>query len=476
MSKVTKGVAWSAVERFSTQGVGFCISIILARLIAPDSYGLVVMIQVFMSFSQLFVDSGFSNALMQKKDRTETDYYTVFIFNFTVSCALYMLLFLGAPLIADFYNRPQLSLLTRIVALNLIINSLSIVQRTRLSISLDFKTQSKASLLSVIFSGIIGIILAYSGYEVWALVFQSLCLSVLNTILLMCYSHWVPRLIFSKSSFKQLFSFGSKLLAGNILTSIYLNIYNLTIGKFYNTASLAYYNKAFTLSQFPSVNIDSIIQRIVYPVLCELQDNRERLVSQYFKFVHASNVLVFGLMTLLCVLAKPLILVLLTKRWLPCAEYLSIYCINFSVFCWLSQSVSLVLSIGQSGAMLKASLYKRIISFVILIVTIPMGIRIICIGICLNTFIELIISLYYCQKYVGIQMIDQFQNMLLPIANCIITSLAVCIVLYIFDNPYVQLFLGGFIGLVSYISIIFVFKFDERQLICNIITKVKQRK
>ena len=154
MSKVTKGVAWSAVERFSTQGVGFFISIILARLISPESFGLVVMIQVFISFSQVFVDSGFSNALMQKKDRTDVDFQTVFIFNLAISCFLYLLLFIASPFIAEFYNKPQLTILTRVVALNLIFNSLSIVQRTRLSIALDFKTQSKASLISVMLSGL----------------------------------------------------------------------------------------------------------------------------------------------------------------------------------------------------------------------------------------------------------------------------------------------------------------------------------
>lgn len=476
MSKVTKGVAWSAVERFSTQGVGFFISIILARLISPESFGLVVMIQVFISFSQVFVDSGFSNALMQKKDRTDVDFQTVFIFNLAISCFLYLLLFIASPFIAEFYNKPQLTILTRVVALNLIFNSLSIVQRTRLSIALDFKIQSKASLISVMLSGLLGLYLAYDGYEVWALVSQTLSSSIVNTILLMFYSKWTPQFVFSKSSFTQLFNFGSKLLASNILTSLYLNIYNLTIGKFYSSANLAYYNKAFTLSQFPSVNIDGIIQRIVYPVLCELQDNKDSLIKQYFKFLHASNVLVFGLMTLLCVLSKPLIYVLLTDKWLPCAEYLTIYCINFSFFCWLSQSGSLVLAIGQSGAMLKASIYKRIVTFIILIITIPMGIRIICLGVCLGTFIELLVNIYYCQKYVGVKMIEQCRKMFLPFVNCMITSVVILIVLYRFDNPYIQLFLGGFIGIATYIVLIFAFKFDEWQLIRRFITKLILRR
>lgn len=472
MGNVSKALAWSAVERFATQGVSFCLSIILARLIAPESYGLIVMIQVFISLSQVFIEGGFSNALMQKKNRTETDYYTVFLFNLAIAFVLYSVLYLAAPFIAEFYDTPQLKMLTRVISLNLIFSSLSIVQRTRLTIELDFKIQSKASLLSVLTGGGLGIILAYNGYEVWALVAQSLTTTLLGSILLMGFSRWTPKLIFSKGSFIKLFNFGSKLLLGNLITSIYLNIYNLTIGKFYTSENLAYYNRAFYLSQFPSVNINSIIQRIVYPVLCESQDNRVELIDKYYKFLHASNVLVFGLMTILCVLASPLISVLFTDRWLPCAEFLSIYCLNFSIYCWLDQSGCLLLAIGKSGPMLKSNIYKRIISFIILVATISLGIRIICIGVCVSTFIELVINLFYCQKYVGVKVYDQCKRMVLPVLNCLITAIVILLVLWLIDNPFIQLFIGGTLGVIVYVSLIFIMKLDERRVVLNTLKKI----
>ena len=236
MSQVSKGFFWSAVERFSIQGVSFVLGIIIARIVSPSAYGLIVMIQVFITFSQLFIDGGFANALIQKKDRNDTDYCTVFIFNMGIALLLYLLFFLCAPLIARFYVEPQLITITRVIALNLIFSSLSIVQKTRLTINLDFKTQTKAGLIAVIISGTTGVFCAYAGLEVWALVIQGLLNQLIGSIMLMYYSRWRPRMVFSVDSFRRLFSFGSKLMLSNILTGIYINLNNLIIGKKYTSA------------------------------------------------------------------------------------------------------------------------------------------------------------------------------------------------------------------------------------------------
>ena len=283
MSQVAKGFLWSGIERFSIQGIGFILSIIIARIVSPSSYGLIVMIQVFLSFSQIFIDGGFANALIQKKDRTEIDYYTVFLFNLGVAIGLYVLFFLSAPYIADFYNEPQLTNLTRIISLNLIFSSLSIVQRARLTIALDFKTQTKAGLIAVVVSGTIGVICAYSGLEVWALVIQSLASQVIISLSLMYFSRWMPKMRFSINSFIKMFDYGSKLMANNVVTGIYINLANLIIGKKYSAVDLAYYNRGFTLSQFPSSNIAEIMNRIIFPVLSRVQDDRQQLIEKYLK-------------------------------------------------------------------------------------------------------------------------------------------------------------------------------------------------
>ena len=286
MSQVARGFVWSGIERFSIQGISFILSIIIARIVSPSSYGLIVMIQVFLSFSQIFIDGGFANALIQKKERTEIDYYTVFLFNMAVAIGLYLVFFFAAPSIADFYHEPQLTDLTRVISLNLIFSSLSIVQKARLTIALDFKTQTKAGILAVLISGICGVICAYSGMEVWALVVQGLVSQIIISLALMWYSRWLPKLQFSKMSFKKMFSFGSKLMANNLITGIYINLANLIIGKKYSAADLAFYNRGFTLTQFPSANIAEVMNRIIFPVLSRLQDDRKELIDAYEKYLH----------------------------------------------------------------------------------------------------------------------------------------------------------------------------------------------
>ena len=237
-NKSVAGVVWSAIERFSVQGIQFILGIVIARLINPSDYGLIAMLGIFLAIAQTFTDSGFSQALIQKKNRNETDFSTVFFFNFGISVVIFLLFCLGASGIASFYNEPKLELITRWVALNIILTALSIVQRTELTIKMDFKTQAKASLVSVVLSGILGVTLAWLGFGVWALVWQTLCNSLLNTILLWILSTWKPRLLFSWCSFKELFSFGSKLLASGLLHTIYTNMYSLVIGKKYTPAEV----------------------------------------------------------------------------------------------------------------------------------------------------------------------------------------------------------------------------------------------
>lgn len=238
MPTTTNGVIWSAVERFSVQGIQFLLTLVIARLVTPAEYGLVAMLSIFMAIAQTFIDSGFGNALIQKKDRDEVDFSTVFYFNIIIALLCYTLLYFCAPLIASFYNQPELTEITRFVGVNLILMSISIVQNTKLNISLNFKMLSKVSLISVIISGTAGIVSAYHGWGVWALVLQGLLNNAIRTTLLWINAKWKPLFVFSKKSFHRLFSFGSKLLASGLMHTIYLNLYSLVIGKFYNAADV----------------------------------------------------------------------------------------------------------------------------------------------------------------------------------------------------------------------------------------------
>ena len=247
--KTISGVLWSCVERFSVQGIQFVIMVII---LLPSDYGMIGMLAIFIAIAQTLIDSGFSNALIQKKDRSEIDYSTVFYFNIAVGIVLYFILFFSSPLIARFYNTPELTGLTRVLALNLFINSLAVVQRAILSIKIDFKTQAKASFSAAIISGIVGIVMAYTGFGVWSLAVQTVLNAFVNTVLLWIFSKWIPLKVFSFESFKKLFAFGSKLLASGLLDTIYRNIYTIVIGKKFASTDLGYFTRADQFAQFPS--------------------------------------------------------------------------------------------------------------------------------------------------------------------------------------------------------------------------------
>ena len=472
MSSVSKGFVWSGIERFSIQGISFVLSIIIARIVSPSAYGLIVMIQVFLQFSQLFIDGGFSNALIQKKDRNEIDYCTVFLFNMGVAITLYFLFFFLAPIIAIFYEEPQLTTITRVISLNLIFSSLSIVQKTKLTIELDFKTQTKAGLIAVLVSGTVGVVCAYCGFEVWALVAQGLINQLIVSVGLMYYSRWKPQMIFSTQSFKRLFGFGSKLMLSNILTGIYINLNNLIIGKKYTSSDLAFYNRGFTLSQFPSSNIAEVLNRIIYPVLSQLQDDRDELKRAYFRYLHLSHYIVFPLMGLMIVLAQPMVEVLLTDKWLGAVPYIQIFCVNFMMYPIILQSSNPIAAIGHSGVLLKTQLLKRGVCLAILIYTFTISINAICWGVVIGSAFEVIVNLVILRKELGIG----FREHIMTQMDVVLSVVAVCVVVYfvilIIPGALWKIIVGGGLGVVLYMGITILFEFQEKPFIVNYIGKI----
>lgn len=473
MTKVSKGFFWSAVERFSIQGISFILSIIIARIVSPSAYGLIVMIQVFLSFSQLFIDSGFANALIQKKDRNEVDYCTVFIFNMAVAVFLYLLFFFAAPFIAEFYDEPQLKGITRVISLNLLFSSLSIVQKTRLTINLDFKTQTRAGLIAVIISGTVGVICAYCGLEVWALVIQGLLNQLLISITLMIFSHWTPRMIFSIQSFKRLFSFGSKLMLSNILTSIVININSLVIGKKYTSSDLAFYNRGFSLSQFPSVNISDVLNRIIYPVLSQVQDDRKALIESYLKYLHLSHYIVLPLMGIMIVLANPLVEVILTPKWLDAVPYFQIFCINFIFYPIIQQSTNPVAAIGHSGVLLKYQLLKRGVNLAILVYTITISITAICWGMVLGSVFEAIVNVLICKKEIGVGIKSLIKSQYDVAIAVLITCISVYFITLLINTPIWKLLTGSILAVIVYLTLSFVLNIKEKEFFLKYISYYK---
>jgi O-antigen/teichoic acid export membrane protein len=483
MPSTKNGVIWSAIERFCVQGVSFLLTLVIARLVTPNEYGLIAMLSIFMAVAQTFIDSGFGNALIQKKDRTEVDYSTVFYFNSAVAILLYLVLFACSPLIADFYNQPELTYVTRLVGLNLILMSLSIIQRTRLCIELDFKSQTKVSLISVIISGAVGIITAYKGWGVWALVIQSLVNNFLQTVLLWFVAHWHPLLVFSKESFRTLFAFGSKLLVSGLLHTIYLNLYSLVIGKFYNASDVGYYNRAYSISQYPSTNIVVILTRAIYPVQCGHQDDDEWLVTTFVSYLRIACFIVFPLMCLLAIIAEPLVLVVLTEKWLPAATLISILSIAYMWYPILVINNQMLKVKGRSDLFLRAEIIKKIVAVGILIATIPWGVAWLCIGVVIYNLFDMWLIIWYVRKLLPLGYRMQFKA-LLPIFT--LTTLAsigsyfaMVVSSYWLDstsnlNLILHIALGSVFFAIIYLGCGKVWNLNEIHLIEQLLNKFKQ--
>jgi O-antigen/teichoic acid export membrane protein len=469
-SKTAKGVLWSSIERFSVQGITFVVMIIMARLLTPSDYGLVGMLTVFIAISQSLIDSGFSQALIRKQDRTEVDNSTVFYFNIVVGFALYLILFICAPLISDFYNEPALTQVMRVVGIGLILNSLCIVQRALLTIKLNFRVQAKASLSAALVSGVVGIAMAYNGFGVWAIVFQQLASYIVNSVLLWYFSKWSPKLVYSWKSFKELFSFGSKLLASGLLDSLYSNMYQLVIGKVFSASSLGYYTRAKQFGSFPSSNLTGIMQRVTYPVLCTIQDDDARLASVYRRFLRVSAFIVFPLMMGLSAVAKPMVLVLLKEQWLFAATLLQIICFSMMWYPIHAINLNLLQVKGRSDLFLKLEIWKKCIGVLILCITIPMGLIAMCVGSFFSSMIALFINTYYTGKLINVGYLRQMRDLLPTFTLSIVSGAVVYLTINMLNvSPLFQLIIGVIEGAIIYIAAAKILRFSEFNELVNII-------
>lgn len=470
-SKTVKGVVWSSIERFSTQGVQFLIMIIMARLLTPKDYGLIGMLAIFLAVAQSLIDSGFSQALIRKQDRTDVDNSTVFYFNIVVSSALYLILFIAAPFVADFYNQPELTSVMRVVCLGVILNSLAVVQRALLTVRIDFKTQAKASLSAAVISGCIGIAMAYCGFGVWSLVVQQLLNLSVNTLLLWIFSKWRPIAVFSWKSFHELFAFGSKLLASGLLDTLYRNIYPIVIGKLFSASSLGHYTRAQQFSEFPSSNITGIIQRVTYPVLCGIQDDMERLANVYRKFLKLSAFIIFPLMIGMSAVARPFIDIVLGTQWGFCGQLLQIICFAMMWYPIHAINLNLLQVKGRSDLFLRLEIIKKILGITVLCITAPFGLVVMCYGQIFNSIVALTINTYYTGKLINVGFIRQMKDLLPTILLSLTMFGAILLVNGFIEANMHRLIIGVLVGIIVYASGSYIFKFKELQTLFSLIRR-----
>jgi teichuronic acid exporter len=456
-----RGIMWSASERYAVQGVHFILGIILARLLLPTDYGLVGMLTIFIALSQTFVDSGFSSALIQKNDCTETDYSTVFFFNIIIGILFYGILFISAPYIEEFYRAEGLSSLIKVLGITVIISSFSMVHVSKLTIMIDFKTQAKASFISVVVGGVLGVLLAFLGFGVWALVIQALAITTFNTLLLWYFCRWMPLASFSTSSFKSLFFFGSKLLATNLLNTFFKNIYIVIIGRAFSVQDLGYYTRAQQFQKMPSENITKILQRVTFPIMSSIKNDDERLYRATRQFIKLSLFVVLPLMVGLVVLSEPLIGLLLTEKWLPAAPLLQLLCFTGVFYPINSININVMIVKGLPGLVFRLELIKKSLIIISIILTFPYGIKAMIIGQIITSIFAFFINTHYTGKLLKYNWWAQFRDIAPSILITTVMALFVWLSGQMMTSDFGKLIVGVITGFTTYIIIAQIFKLEE---------------
>ena len=411
-NKTIKGVGWSFADNLFNQGITFLVGLVLARLLTPQEYGLIGIITIFIVLFNSIVDSGFSNALIRKTDVSDKDYDTVFLTNMGISVVLYLLLYAGAPAISRFFSQPQLIPLTRVMGVIVIINAFALIQRTILVKKVDFKTQAKVSVLSSVISGALGIGMAVYGFGVWSLAGQQISRQLLNSVLLWSFSSWYPRLRFSVQSFKELFGFGWKLLVSGILNTVWNEIYQVVIGKCYSAETLGQYTRAYQFSSIFSSNLTAIVQRVSYPVLSQIQDEKERLKFAYKKVIKVTMLVSFCCMLGLAAIAEPMVLTLIGPQWLPSVPFLQILCFQMMLFPLHAINLNMLQVQGRSDLFLKLEIIKKVISAGPLLLGIFVNIYWMLIGSVVTGLISYYLNAFYSGRFLSYTIGEQIKDIL----------------------------------------------------------------
>lgn len=446
-NKTVAGMSWSAIDSIASQGILFLVGLVLARILSPAEYGLIGMITIFISISNTIVDSGFSNAIIRKPQATYEDYSTAFVFNIALSLLMYGVLFLCSPLIARFFHQEQLIPITRVLGVVVVINSLAIVQKTKLEKEVDFKRQAKISVISSTISGIIGISSALLGAGVWALVAQQISRQLTNAIGLWITAHWKPSFKFSKQSFSYQFSFGWKLLTSELLSTIWMEASNMVIGRCYSSASLGQYSRAKQFSSLFSTNMTAIVQRVSFPVLSSIQEEGERLKASYKKLIKTTMFLSFTGMLALAACARPLIYVLIGEKWEQAAVFLPILCFNFMFYPVRAINTNMLKVVGRSDQLLVLEIIKKTIAIGPLLIGVFVDIYWMLWGNVIAGLIGYVLNSFFSGRFIRYSTLEQILDILPSFLFGGAVALVMFFVSFLGFNYLATLLLQVFIGL-----------------------------
>ena len=420
--KTVKGAAWSFADNFLSLGISFIVGIILARLLSPEEYGLIGIITIFVNVFNSIVDSGFSNALIRKNDASDTDYNTVFWSNLFVSSIMCLALFLCSEPIAIFFERPELKALTQVMSIIVIINAFAIVQRTLLVKKIDFKTQTKVSLIASITSGVIGVGMAMMGFGVWSLVGQQISRQLFNTVFLWILNKWRPQKLFSWLSFKELFGFGWKLLVSSLINTTWNELYQVVIGKCYNSSTLGLYTRAQQFASLFSSNITTVVQRVSYPALSSIKEDNIHLKAAYQRVIKVTMLVTFTLMLGLAGVADKFVYVLVGEKWMECVPMLQILCFQMMLFPLHAINLNMLQVQGRSDLFLKLEIIKKAAAIVPLLLGVFVGIYWMLIGSVVISFFSYYLNAYYSGPFLNYSIKEQVKDILPSLAIALFMS------------------------------------------------------
>lgn len=436
----------------------------------PNQYGIVAIISVFILLSQTIIDGSLGTALIRRKNPTDIECYTVFYYNITLGVIIYLILYIIAPYIATFFNMPELTLVTRIMALVLIIGGFTSIHQTLFTLNLNFKTMTKIALISSTISGIVGIIMAIKDYQVWALVGQSLSFSASNLILFYAFSKWRPQFQFSWKQFKELWNFSSKIMGSQFIDILYQNIYTIVIGKFFNATTLGYYNRAIAFTTFSSNAPTFILQRVSFPTLCQIQDNPQKLTDTFRSFIKLTAFVTLPLSLGVATIATPMISLLMTDKWIYTAKLLTILCFAFMWYPLHTMTLNILQVCGKAKSFLVAEIIKKVVGVTVLIFTLPFGIEIICYGLVAVSIFSYILSIIYAKRALHISLKSQIFDIL---PSLIIAFISFTITLFITTSTHSHA-LSLTLGITSYtLSYIILSSLFNKPLLKSILNKYK---
>lgn len=405
-----KGAKWAAIDKFSLQIIQFILGVILARMLTPDDYGIIGMLTIFIAISNVFIDSGFSSALIRKLNRNETDYSTMFYANFGISLFFVAILIIIAPFVAKFYNMPILCPILRVQSLSLVLYAFMAVQVTKLTAEVNFKALAKANVVASLTSGAVAVWLAHVGLGVWSLVAQNLLAIFFKLFIICIQCRWFPRKKFSMESFKELFAFGKNMLGASLLSAIYFNLDSIIIGKFFTPASLGNYTRGTQIARLPVDNVNGVLNSVTYPILAKLQNETDRLISAYRKYIRMTSMIIFFCCMLLASLGKPIVIILLTEKWADAIIYLQIFSFAIMLDHLSVINLNLIKIKGRSDLILRLEVIKRLLSFGILFSAIPFGVMGICVSKVVYSVIATYINTYYNGKLFGLGFKEQLKD------------------------------------------------------------------